>query len=83
MKTLILKNCRLISYLTEGYEVKENQLADIVIENKRIREILPAGTAFEGDIDILDVEGNTLMPGMLDLHMHFDFTTMEDRKSVV
>lgn len=77
MKTLILKNCRLISYLTEEYEVKENQLADIVIENKRIKEILPAGTAFEGDIDILDVEGNTLMPGMLDLHMHFDFTTMD------
>ncbi|MEY8366261.1 amidohydrolase family protein [Anaerovoracaceae bacterium 41-7] len=77
MKTLVLKNCRLIPYLTEGFVVQENQLADVVIEDKRIKTILPAGTAFEGDVDILDVKGDTLMPGMLDLHMHFDFTTMD------
>ena len=70
MKTLVLKNCRLIPYLTEGFVVQENQLADVVIEDKRIKTILPAGTAFEGDVDILDVKGDTLMPGMLDLHMH-------------
>ena len=58
MKTLVLKNCRLIPYLTEGFVVQENQLADVVIEDKRIKTILPAGTAFEGDVDILDVKGD-------------------------
>ncbi len=39
---LILKNARLIPELTEGYEEKS---ADVVIEDGKITEIVPAGLA--------------------------------------
>lgn len=70
---LLIKNARLISYLTEGYC---EGLADIVVENGQISAIVPAGKAtVPGETEILDAEGKTVMPGMLDLHMHLYFST--------
>ena len=69
---ITLKNCRLIPELTEGYE---NTIADIVLDGKWIKSIREPGYASEGEV--IDLEGKTLLPGLFDLHMHFNFDTMQ------
>ena len=64
---IVLKNCKLIKELTEGYD---GALADIVIEGEIIKEILPAGTADCKDCQVIDLEGKTLLPGLIDAHVH-------------
>ena len=69
---LILKNCRLIPELTEGYE---GEYADIAVENGMICGIYPVGCAPEGAM--VDMQGKTVLPGLFDLHMHLCFDTMD------
>lgn len=71
---LVLKNCRLIKELTEGFE--ENT-ADIVIEAPYIKEILPAGKADYANVRSIDVNGMTVMPGLFDLHAHLMFMNQD------
>ena len=66
---MILKNVRLIPYLTEDFE---QEYADIVIRENKIEAILPAGS-IQSD-EILDAKGKTLLPGLMDLHMHLYFS---------
>jgi len=63
---MVLKNCRLIPELANGVDF---DLADIVIEGGIIREILPANAADE-NVNVIDCEGKTVIPGLLDLHVH-------------
>lgn len=69
---LILKNCRLIQALTEGYD---GEYADIAVENGVISGIHPVGNAPEGKA--VDMQGKTVLPGLFDLHMHLNFDTMD------
>lgn len=63
---MLLKNCRLIPELTEGYS---GTMADILIENGNIAAIGSCGTiAAEGET--LDAAGKTVLPGLFDLHAH-------------
>lgn len=71
---LLLKNARLISYLTEGYD---NSMADVLIENDRIADILPTGTVTPEQAQVIDLGGKTILPGMIDLHMHLYFSTSD------
>ncbi len=65
---LVIKNARLIPELTEGYSEKTG---DIIIKEDKIVEILPTGTAkAEEGAKIIDAKGKTVMPGIMDLHMH-------------
>ena len=64
---LVLKNCRLIPQLTEGFE---GTMADVVTEGRFIKEILPAGTADCTDCQVMDLQGRTLLPGLIDAHVH-------------
>lgn len=41
---------------------------DLLIEDKKIKDIVPKGTFTEGQV--LDVQGNYVAPGFIDLHMH-------------
>lgn len=67
----LLKNARMIPYLTEGYCQGP---ADITVGNGRILSIVPAGNGVApADAEILDAKGKTVMPGMFDLHMHLCF----------
>ena len=83
----LLKNCRLIPQLTEGYQ---GEYADVLLDGRLIREIRPRTWPDLGDggdtaevvdgqkVEILDIGGMTLMPGLFDLHTHlcrdtFDF----------
>lgn len=61
----ILKNCRLIPELTEGYS---GRTADIAIDGKFIAGIYPAGTVEAGES--MDLNGMTVLPGFFDLHAH-------------
>lgn len=68
---IILKNCRLVPYLTEGYE---QPTADIFIEKKKIQGIYPCGTQPCGDAEVYDLKGKTVLPGFFDLHAHLMFS---------
>ena len=67
----VLQNARLISWLTEGFS---ERTADIVLDGKRIREILPAGS-FRGEAEKIDLAGKSVLPGLFDLHMHLYFSS--------
>lgn len=69
---ITLKNCRLIPELTEDYD---DVMADILLDGKVIREINAPGTGTKGET-VMDLEGKTVMPGLFDLHMHFNFDTV-------
>ena len=71
---IVIKNCRLISELTEGYE---GEKADIIIDGKYIKEILPAGSANCESAEVIDAEGMTLLPGFFDLHAHLMFKNQD------
>lgn len=68
---VLLKNCRLIKELTEGYD---QQMGDLILDGKRISQIVLPGTAAEDDMDeVIDLEGKTVLPGFFDLHTHLYF----------
>ncbi|MDV6330843.1 amidohydrolase family protein [Asticcacaulis sp. 201] len=48
--------------------------ATVVIEDNHIRAILPAGAAdWPADARIVDVTGETVMPGLIDMHVHLTY----------
>lgn len=68
---IIIKNARLVNYLTEGYD---EQFADVIINGNIIESIVPCGTKHnEQDAVIIDADKKTLMPGLWDIHAHLYF----------
>ncbi len=66
---LVLKNARLIPELTEGYDDK---CADVVIDGTEILDIKPAGSVSAAENKVIDLVGKTLMPGLIEGHLHLD-----------
>lgn len=64
MKKILIKNARIVN---EG-EITEG---DIFIENGIIKEIASSISAKSPDMDIIDAEGNYLLPGLIDDQVHF------------
>ncbi len=64
---MILKNCSLISELSSP---DAPERADVVIEGKKIEAILPCREWPEGEQETLDLQGATLLPGLIDAHVH-------------
>ena len=81
---ILLKNCRLIPELTEGYD---KQKADVVIDEEKILSITEPGEIKNFNGRIIDVAGNTLLPGFFDLHAHLYLSGLNllliDNKSTV
>ncbi len=50
---------------------------DVVVRDGRIVEVLPAGTEAMG-MDVMDLRGLTVMPGMIDTHVHAGWHFDED-----
>lgn len=67
----ILRNCNLIPALTEGTTLTR---ADLVIDGARITKIAPCGLANEAGAQELDLHGMTVMPGLIDAHIHLRST---------
>ena len=63
---MVLRNCRLIPALSDGAAFP---LSDVVVKAGKIERVLPAGSA-PAEEDILDLSGCTLLPGLMDLHVH-------------
>lgn len=63
----VLRNCRFIPELTEGFD---KTLGDLLIVEDKIAQIEEPGFAFEGEFKEIDVEGKTVMPGLFELHTH-------------
>lgn len=63
----VFRNCRLIPQLTEGTDLKS---ADVWIQDGRIAEITPAGQKETGTAQEMNLAGKTLMPGLIDMHVH-------------
>lgn len=66
--TLLIKKARLVKELTEG--IGFEGLGDVLIHGNRIKEISPTGTRNYNEDEVLDINGNTLLPGLWDLHAH-------------
>lgn len=71
---LVLRNARLIPQLTEGFEGRQG---DIVIEKGIIQEIRPAKTVSAPEEAMLDMTGKTVIPGMIEAHLHLDLCGMD------
>src|ERR1700736_6722451 len=51
----------------------------VLIEDGRIRAILPSGEAGSaGDAQVIDLKGGYLMPGLWDGHIHPDYLSLEE-----
>ena len=49
--------------------------ATLVLERNLIRSVLPpAETSWPADARVLDVAGMTVLPGLIDMHTHLDYT---------
>ncbi len=66
--TVILRGANVITM--RGDEVVRN--ADIVIRGNRIQTIGPAASATPPGARVMDVRGHTIMPGLIDVHGHFN-----------
>lgn len=67
---LVLKDGRIFD--GTGKPAKEGTL---VIENNRIKKILPLGSEdWPEKARVIDVEGKTVMPGLIDMHTHLSYT---------
>lgn len=64
MRKLLIKNARIVNegVITEG---------DVFIENGIIAEIADSISAKSPDVNIIDAEGNYLLPGLIDDQVHF------------
>ena len=72
MSTIIIKGANLLDVVKNT--IREN--AFVAIENDRIVEVGEKGTTF-GAERVIDAKGLTLMPGLIDLHVHVYLTTMD------
>jgi len=65
--SLMLHNVRVI----DGTGAAPTESRDILIENGRIRRIAPSGRlAVPSGATVLDAGGRTVIPGLIDLHVH-------------
>jgi imidazolonepropionase-like amidohydrolase len=59
----------------EAGELAEGQA--LVVEDGRVVEVGPTGTVRAGDATVLDVGGMTVMPGLVDAHVHVNAVTAD------
>ena len=74
MKT-VLSHANLIDCV----EPKVRPDCAVLIEDGRIRAILPSGEAGSaGDAQMIDLKGGFLMPGLWDVHIHPDYLSLDE-----
>ena len=74
MKT-VLSHANLIDCV----EPKVRPDSAVLIQDGRIRAILPSGEAGSaGDARVIDLKGGYLMPGLWDVHIHPDYLSLDE-----
>jgi imidazolonepropionase-like amidohydrolase len=71
MSGIVLENCTLL----DGTSPDMREGMQVLVEGERIREVSPTPIAAAG-ARILDLKGKTLMPGLIDAHVHLIATTL-------
>jgi dihydroorotase len=74
---IIIKNGRLIDPAS-----KTDDKLDIVIENNKIKDIAGNIHPIEGD-EVIDVKGSLILPGLIDMHVHFREPGREDVETII
>jgi imidazolonepropionase-like amidohydrolase len=70
--TLVLKDGRIFD--GTGAAAREGS---VVIHRNRIERVLPADSSdWPADARVIETKGNTIMPGLIDLHTHLSYTEM-------
>jgi len=64
---ILLKNCRLVSELTESFT---GESADLLIDEGVIKELRVPGCGASTACETFDLKNATLLPGLFDLHAH-------------
>src|ERR1700752_3934508 len=65
--------------LIDCVEPKVRPDSAVLIEEGRIRAILPSGEAGSaGDAQMIDLKGGCLMPGLWDVHIHPDYLSLDE-----
>ncbi len=64
---MIIRNCKLVKELTEETNLEQ---ADILIEGDKIVRIVPCGEIPAQPKEDFDAAGATLLPGLIDMHVH-------------
>ena len=68
-RSIVLDNVRVI----DGTGARPIERARVIIEGDRIARIGPADTVvLPADAERLDLEGHTIVPGLIDLHFHIE-----------
>jgi imidazolonepropionase-like amidohydrolase len=68
-RSVVLDNVRVI----DGTGARPMERARVIIEDDRIARIGPADTvALPANAERLDLEGHTIVPGLIDLHFHIE-----------
>jgi imidazolonepropionase-like amidohydrolase len=64
MTSYLFKNARVV----DGTTAERSEPTRVLVEGTRIREV--GENLMAGDADVIDVGGHTLMPGLIDCHVH-------------
>ena len=64
---MILKNCKLVPELTEA---NAPVMADVIVKGSLIEAVVPCGSADADGHEVIDLDGATLLPGLIDAHVH-------------
>ena len=67
---LLLTNARVV----HGDPAVAPRIADVLVRDGRIAAVGVPGTLDAGDADVVDLTGRTLLPGLIDLHVHLEYT---------
>ena len=68
-KQVVLKGGRVFDAVSE-----RAYAGTVVIEGRTIKAVLPADSSdFAADAEIVDVTGKTVMPGLIDMHVHMTY----------
>ena len=79
MKT-VLSHANLIDCV----EPKVRPDTAVLIEDGRIRAILPSGEASSlGGMQVIDLKGGYLMPGLWDVHIYPDYLSLDEMRSPI
>lgn len=69
MGKIIIRNCRFIKELVEGYD---EEYGDLLIEDNKILKIRKLGFDFGTKAKEINADKKTVLPGLLDIHAHFN-----------
>ena len=77
-QSLLIQNGRVVDP-----SQRVDRLADVVIEDGRVLDIVSPGTAVTGNVDtVVDASGCCVAPGFVDLHTHLRFPGLTAKETV-